>query len=170
MLERPGAAFLDVGVGVARLAIGMCRAWPELRVVGTDPFEAPLAIARANIEQAGLAGRIELRQAGIEALRDEQAFDLAWLPTVFIPSEVVPRAFERVLASLRTGGWMIVPTVAEVGSDLSRGVWALQIDLWGGPLLSAAELESRAREAGFSAARTIHGPGPWAPSLVVARR
>jgi hypothetical protein len=169
-LERPGAAFLDVGVGVGRLAIAMCRAWPTLRAVGTDPFEAPLAIARANVHEANLADRIELRRAGIEALRDEEAFDLAWLPTVFLPSEIVPLAFERVRASLRPGGWMIVPSVGDVGSELSRAVWALQIDLWGGPLLGVADVEMGATAAGFSAVRSIPAPGPWAPSLVVARR
>jgi 2-polyprenyl-3-methyl-5-hydroxy-6-metoxy-1,4-benzoquinol methylase len=169
-LDRPGAAFLDVGVGVARLAIAMCRAWPALRVVGIDPFEAPLAIARINVARAELAERIELRRAGVEELRDEEAFDLAWLPTVFIPSDVVPHAMQRVRAALRPGGWMIVPTIGDVGSDLHRSVWALQNELWGGPVLVAADVEPIARAAGFSTVRAMPSPGPWAPSLVVARR
>jgi SAM-dependent methyltransferase len=169
-LERPGASFLDVGVGVAHLAMAMCRAWPALRVVGIDPFETALAIARANVRQASLQDRIELRRGGIEELRDEEAFDLAWLPTVFIPSDIVPQAIQRVRTSLRPGGWAIVPTIGEVGTDLHRGVWALQNQLWGGPALSTAELESLAYAAGFSSVRTIPPPGSWAPSLVVARR
>src|SRR5688572_12888113 len=32
-LARPDARFLDVGVGVAKLAISMCRIWPNLSVV-----------------------------------------------------------------------------------------------------------------------------------------
>jgi 2-polyprenyl-3-methyl-5-hydroxy-6-metoxy-1,4-benzoquinol methylase len=169
-LQQTGASFLDVGVGVAHLAMAMCRVWPALRVVGIDPFEAPLGIARANVRQAGLEDRIELRHAGIEELADEEAFDLAWLPTVFIPSAVVPLAMKRVRASLRPGGWAIVPTIGEVGPDLHRAVWALQNQLWGGPVLSTPDLESLAHDAGFSSVRAIPPPGPWAPSLVVARR
>jgi 2-polyprenyl-3-methyl-5-hydroxy-6-metoxy-1,4-benzoquinol methylase len=169
-LQQPGASFLDVGVGVAHLSMAMCRVWPALRVVGIDPFEAPLTIARANVKQAGLEDRIELRHASIEELADEEAFDLAWLPTVFIPAEVVPRAIERVRASLRPGGWAIVPTIGEVGADLHRAVWALQNQIWGGPVLRTPDLESLAQAAGFSSVRTLAPPGSWAPSLVLARR
>ena len=37
-----GASFLDVGVGVAGLAIAMAGQWPNLRVVGIDPWEPSL--------------------------------------------------------------------------------------------------------------------------------
>jgi 2-polyprenyl-3-methyl-5-hydroxy-6-metoxy-1,4-benzoquinol methylase len=48
-LECPDASFLDVGVGVGALAIAMCRVFPQLRVVGIDTFDAPLALARKNV-------------------------------------------------------------------------------------------------------------------------
>src|SRR5262249_37739918 len=35
---RAGATMLDVGVGVARSAIALAQMWPELRVVGIDPW------------------------------------------------------------------------------------------------------------------------------------
>jgi predicted O-methyltransferase YrrM len=48
----------------------MCRAFPQIRVVGVDPFDAALAIARENIAREGLAERIELRRSSVEELRD----------------------------------------------------------------------------------------------------
>ncbi|MGH8348864.1 MAG: class I SAM-dependent methyltransferase, partial [Pseudomonas sp.] len=57
-LEAPTASFLDVGTGVGRVAIAMCRRFSNLRVVGIDPFETALELARHNIVEAGLAGRI----------------------------------------------------------------------------------------------------------------
>ena len=168
-LDRPGARLLDVGVGVGALAIAMCRAFPELGVVGLDPFEVPLGVARKNIERAGLADRIELRQLRVEDFKDEDAFDLAWLPTFFIPASVLPAATARVRASLHPGGWVLFPVGGSTGSDAQRSVSALLTELWGGPALSTAEAESLLKETGMSAVRTLPGPS-WAPSMVVAQR
>jgi precorrin-6B methylase 2 len=35
-LERPRAAFLDIGMAAAAMAVEMARLWPELRVLGID--------------------------------------------------------------------------------------------------------------------------------------
>lgn len=47
-LQAPTAQFLDVGTGVGHLAIAMCRQFPNLRVVGIDPFETALELARPS--------------------------------------------------------------------------------------------------------------------------
>jgi SAM-dependent methyltransferase len=167
-LDRSGARFLDVGVGVGSLAIGMCRAWPQVGVVGVDTFEAPLAVARENVSRAGLAERIELRKLGVEDLRDEDTFDLAWLPSFFIPGSAMVASVARIRASLRAGGWVVVGTLGGA-DDRQRAVAGLLTDLWGGPALSVAELESLLEGAGFAAVRVLPGPG-WAPALVVAQR
>ncbi len=103
-LDRPGAAFLDVGVGVAALAIEMARGWPGLRVVGIDPHEPALSCAAARA-RVGLEARVELRCQAAEQLDDVDAFDLAWIPGVFVPqsasrprSSAWPRPAERVAA------------------------------------------------------------------------
>jgi SAM-dependent methyltransferase len=70
-LEGAGAAFLDVGTGVARLAIGMARKWHTLRVVGLDVWGPSLALARKNVADAGLQDRIEIREQPGEHLADD---------------------------------------------------------------------------------------------------
>ncbi len=169
-LERPGARFLDVGVGVASLSIAMCRLWPGLRAVGLDTFDAPLGLARQNVERAGLGDRIELRRSPVEELRDEESFELAWLPSFFIPSAVLPAAVARVRASVRPGGWMLFPIGGFVGNDeRARAVFALICETWGGPTLTVAEGESLLKEVGFSTVRVLPGP-PSTPPVLVAQR
>src|SRR5262249_30234966 len=80
------ASFLDIGVGVGWLAIGMCRAFPALQVVGVDPYEPSLALARRNIAERELEARITLRAQRAEDIDDTAAFDLAWFSVPFVPS------------------------------------------------------------------------------------
>jgi predicted O-methyltransferase YrrM len=169
-LERQGARLLDVGVGVGSLAIAMCRAFPQLHVVGVDSFDVPLAMARANVTRAGLEGRIELRLGTIEDLGASGSFDLAWLPTFFIDEAVLPAATARVHAALRPGGWILFPTGANpAATERQRAHFALVTDLWGGPALSIERAESLLNDAGFGSIRPLPGPA-WAPAMVVAQR
>ena len=168
-LDRPGARFLDVGVGVGSLAIGMCRAWPELHAVGVDVFDVPLGMARENVARASLEERIELRKVAVEDLRDEASFDFAWLPAFFLGEAAVNGAAERVRASLRPGGWVLLPLIGAVGDERQKAVWAMVCDLWGGPSLSIPDAEALLQDAGFSAISTMAGPA-WAPALVVGQK
>jgi 2-polyprenyl-3-methyl-5-hydroxy-6-metoxy-1,4-benzoquinol methylase len=154
-LEKQGAAMLDVGVGVGSLAIAMCRAFPQLRVVGLDTFDPPLAIAREKVAAAGLESRIDLRKLAIEQLRDDGAFDLAWLPSFFIAEAALPAAAQRAFAALRPGGWLLFPTMQPPSGDRTGSALALVADVWGGPTMSAADAEALLKHAGFPAVRTI---------------
>jgi len=167
-LERPGAKLLDVGTGVGALAISACRAFPQLAVVGIDPFGVPLELARANVTRAGLAERIELRQQRAEELRDEGAFACAWLPAFFIAADQLPAAIARVAAALEPGGWVLMG--ASGGGDAKqRAINELVVDVWGGPALTTAAAEMMLREAGLREVRTLPGP-PWAPQMLAAMR
>ena len=168
-LEAPGARMLDVGVGVGALAIAMCRTYPALRVVGLDTFDVPLAIARENVAAAALGDRIELRHLAADALREESTFDLAWLPSFFVAGPQLPAAAVRVHASLRPGGWVLLPIGTSGGDDRQRSVLALVSDIWGGPALSVPEAEALLKQAGFATVRALPAP-PWAPATMAAQR
>jgi hypothetical protein len=169
-LERPGARFLDVGVGVARLSISMCRTWPMLSAVGIDPFERPLGIARENVAEARLEDRIELRRMGIEELKDESTYDVAWLPAPFLPSLVLKDAIARSRAALKPGGWLIMAVLFAGGTTDGHAAWGLMNEIWGGATLTKDEAVAMVRDAGFDDVRAIEPPAIWAPPLVVARR
>jgi precorrin-6B methylase 2 len=168
-LAAPGARFLDVGVGVAAISIAMCEIWPELHVVGIDPHDTALALARRNVEGVGLGRRIELRRQAVQQLEDVDAFDLAWLAGPFLSRQVLDAGLAAVLRSLRPGGWIVLG-LYEGGSDLDGALARLRTARSGGALLSSAEGEGLLTAAGFTDVRAVR-PGAGVPAVdVVGRR
>jgi ubiquinone/menaquinone biosynthesis C-methylase UbiE len=51
---------LDVGTGTAQIPIELCRQSPAIRVVAVDLADEMIALARRNVERAGLADRVQL--------------------------------------------------------------------------------------------------------------
>ena len=168
-LGADGAAFLDIGVGVAGIACEMATLWPKLHVTGLDVWAPSLALAHANVATAGLADRITLREQAAEALTDDGAYDLAWLPVIFVPEKVVPAACERLLRSLRPGGWLVTALANTEGTDAAAAFWRLRTTMFGGPLWTLGRLQAVLAETGFVEGRLLPTP-PGVPALVVARR
>jgi hypothetical protein len=105
----------------------------------------------------------------VEDLHDEEAYDLAWLPSFFIPEKALAQAARRVHASLRRGGWVLFPIGSSAGDERQRNVIALVSELWGGPALSVPRAEAVLRDAGFATVRPLGGP-PWAIATLAAQR
>ncbi len=63
-----GASVLDLATGTGDLALLIARAAPTSRVVGLDPSEKMLEVARRKVAEAGLDERIELVIGDAEAL------------------------------------------------------------------------------------------------------
>ena len=101
----PGA-MLDLGTGTGRM---LERIAPKYgRAVGVDANQAMLAVARANLEQAGLA-RVELRQGDIYALPfARSSFDLVVVHQVLHFLDDPGRAIREAAAVLAPGGRLIV--------------------------------------------------------------
>jgi ubiquinone/menaquinone biosynthesis C-methylase UbiE len=51
---------LDVGTGTARIPVELCRRATDVQVNGIDLATSMLAVAKRNVDRAGLAGRIHL--------------------------------------------------------------------------------------------------------------
>ncbi|HEY7020912.1 MAG TPA: class I SAM-dependent methyltransferase [Ktedonobacterales bacterium] len=171
-LQAPTASFLDVGFGVGALSIEMCRIWPHLRVVGLEPQAAPLAEGQRNVAAAGLGERIALRAQWVEEMTEREAFDLAWLPQVFLPQEAFGSGLRVVREALRPGGWAILLAIGAPGSDPRAALGRLINVLWGGEARSSEEVERAAIAAGFDPVRSVPGsPGGLTDAtFVVARR
>ncbi|MDQ4147070.1 MAG: class I SAM-dependent methyltransferase [Pseudomonadota bacterium] len=169
-LGSPDGSFLDVGVGVASLSIAMAQLWPSLRVVGIDPWAPSLALARENVQRAGLTDRIELREQGVENLPDTNAFDLAWLPSAFIPEQVIPAACEHVYHALRPGGWLLF-AMANPGTDpLTASLVQLRTALWGGTVMAPSRIEALLHQTGFVDVRMLPSPPGAVVACIAARR
>ncbi len=108
---------LDVGTGTARIPILLCRADPDVQVIGIDLAESMLKIGRDNVEQASLAGRIRLERLDAKALELTDARFDAVISNSIIHHIPDP---EPVLAGMvrfvRPGGTVFVRDLARPGS------------------------------------------------------
>lgn len=104
--EGSPGAMLDLGTGTGRM---LERIAPKFgRAVGVDASHAMLAVARANLEKAGLS-RVELRQGDIHALPFARgSFDVVVIHQVLHFLEDPGRALREAAAMLAPGGRLIV--------------------------------------------------------------
>jgi precorrin-6B methylase 2 len=158
-LKSPGT-FLDVGTGVARLAIEVARRWPALRIVGIDPWRPALTIADQNVAESGVADRIKLRAERVEELTDDRAYSLAWLPAPFFPVTATKDVFARIAEMLAPGGWLIVGFYPTGTTPLSSALGELRAVRAGGHPWTAGEIHERLRRAGFVAIEAVSPTGP----------
>jgi SAM-dependent methyltransferase len=166
-LSAPDGRFLDVGTGVGMLAIAVAQRFPSLRVVGVDVLSPALALARENVDRAGLGDRIELREQRGEDLPDESTFDLAWLPAPFIPAAALPALVTRVHRALKPGGWLLFAS-ARASEDLRGSILRMRVAHFGG----APSTETGAREllSAFADVRVLPGPPKDFKMVVAARK
>jgi SAM-dependent methyltransferase len=168
-LERDGAMFLDVGAGVAALSIALCETWPGLRVVGLEPWRPALALAEAQVGSSDVGERIELRAARVEDLRDDAAFDAAWLAGPFVPPPVLPVALARLRLALKPGAWLLLGRFGAPPDPLASAVTRLRVLRSGGSVADAEALGALMRQAGFEDVDEVQLR--WqAPTFVVGRR
>jgi SAM-dependent methyltransferase len=166
-MRAPDARFLDIGVGVAALAVEMCRVFPNVKVVGVDVHDPALAIARENVSAAQMNERIELRKVAVNELRDESTFDLAWLPSFFIRN--LREGAASIRHALRPGGWVVCALVGSGGTEKQNASWSLVGELWGGEQLTRADAIEMFGAAGFTTVRELESPAPGI-AFVAARR
>ena len=164
----PPARVADVACGAGWSAIGIARAYPKVRVDGLDLDAPSIELARANVAEAGLAGRITM------AVRDAADPVLAGrydLVTIFEslhdmsrPVDVL-RACRQLLAS---GGSVLVvdERVADAfvapGDQVERLMYGFSVlcclpagmadqpSAATGTVMRTATLERYATEAGFA--------------------
>lgn len=170
-LLLPGARILDVGTGVAGLATAFCRVVSDATVVGVDPWAPALELARSNVVAAGLESRVTLVETTIQDFKDPDGFDLAWLPSFFIPEAALDDAFARVYELLRPGGRIVSGvTFADESEPLTQATDDLVTVRSGGSVLGVDDAIASLRRAGFADVRELDRA--WHPPLrlVVGRR
>jgi SAM-dependent methyltransferase len=62
-----GCDYADVGCGSGRALIKLADEYPRSRFTGYDNFPAQVALARANVEAAGVVGRVRIEEADAAA-------------------------------------------------------------------------------------------------------
>ena len=112
-IERLDAdgALLEVGAGAGQHAIHYATRFPAATIVGLE-YDGPSAgIARANVADAGLADRVEIRVGDANALDAMAAFDVATLNIVLHETggpDEHRNVLGRVFEALKPGGTLVV--------------------------------------------------------------
>lgn len=113
---------LDVGTGTALIPIELCRREPSARVLGIDLAESMLALARRNVERAGLAGVIALAKADAKGLAfADGAFSCVVCNTIVHHVPEPRGALAEMRRVLAPGGTLFV-------RDLARPADAAAVD------------------------------------------
>ncbi len=55
----------EIGVGTGAISIVLARKFPDLKIIATDICEAPLRVAKKNIETFGLSDQITLKESSL---------------------------------------------------------------------------------------------------------
>ncbi len=154
-IERPllrktlRGRFLDVGTGVAGIALEAARCCPSLLVEGIDVWEPALALARKNVQESPYDDRIKIKNLDVAKLAGEPLYTLVWLPTMFMRRSVVETALDRIaMASVRDA--YLVAARYTVPTDPAAATFAtLRTLRSGGDSISQSEMEDMILDRGF---------------------
>ena len=171
-----GGRVVDIHCGGGRWLIAMARRFPALELVGLEFEPDSVARARANVEAAGLAGRIEIRQGDVDQVGAAGEFDLAYFQYALHQLADPVGALRAAWAATRAGGrlvvldWPLPSSLDEFRTRQGELVAGVQLDeLYQGTALATREqFAGWFTEAGIPAPVTIDLPS--GASLFVAER
>lgn len=170
-LDAPGGRILDVGTGIAALALALAEAFPRAEVVGLDILERVLDLARKELADAGssAAGRVTLRHGDVADVAERAAYDLVWLPAPFLSESALTAALPRLVAALKPGSWIVVGTNPAASDPLRRAVAGWNAVRNGGNDVDADRMADALAAHGLADVRAFPTV-PGGPVLVAARR
>ncbi len=168
-MAAPGARMLDVGTGVAALAVAYAEQFPALTVVGIDVLPRVLALAAQTVQASAVAERVELREQDVSALEEHDTFALAFLPAPFVPPNALKAGVRRIARALVPGGWLILAHGKFAGDPVDNALTRFKTVAYGGTALDDTQAQDLLRTAGLVEVMTPPTP-PGAPAITVGRR
>ena len=133
---------LDVGTGTGAIALAIADEVPDARVTAIDVSPDALALARENLELAGVNGRVRLVEHDLTFGLGDANFDVVVSNPPYVEPEELPtlqpevrdwephvalvaaQATEKLAAAareaLRPGGWLVLETAAGAGERVER--------------------------------------------------
>jgi predicted O-methyltransferase YrrM len=167
-LAVPGARMLDVGTGVAALAIAYAQQFPAVTVVGLDIDDHILGLAAGIVQGSDVADRVVLRRQDISTLDEPGTYAFAWLPAPFIPEPTLRSGAHRIAAALAPGGWIVLGHGKYTGDMTEDSINRFKTAAYGGTSLDEAQAQALLRNAGFTGVMTAPTP-PGAPAITIGR-
>jgi len=173
---RPGARVLDVHCGGGRWLLAMARRFPEIVLTGVEFEPDSVARARANVEAAGLAGRITIEQRDVHAVSHEGDVLLAYFQYALHQLPNPAAALRSAWTAVRPGGWLVVldwylpSDPEELRTRHAELIAGVQLD----EILQGTRLVTRSEALGWFAAAGLPTPElidlPSGASAIVAQR
>lgn len=168
-LGQPGARLLDVGTGVAALAVAWAELLPAVTVVGIDVLPRVLALAAKTVAGSPARDRVVLRQQDVAELDDQNLYSVAWVPAPFVPEASLRPGLFRVSTALRPGGWVIVGHGKYAGNQTEDAISRFKTVAFGGTALDDPAARQMLIDCGYGDVSTMPTP-PGAPAITVGRR
>ena len=148
---------LEIGCGSGVYLRHAAMRNPSLTALGMELQPAVAEMARTNLRNWGLDGRVKVEDGDFRAKASGEMFDIATLYNniYYFPVEERVALLERIGSFLRPGGFLLLTTCCQGGS---LGVEAL--NLWGaatkgaGRLPGERELVGQLRQAGYRKVKT----------------
>lgn len=168
-MAQPGARMLDVGTGVAALAVAYAEQFPELTVVGIDVLPRVLVLAAATVASSTVADRVVLRNQDIATFDDLDTYALAWVPAPFVPETALEVGMARVAQALTPGGWLMLGHGRFTGDPVNDTITRFKTVAFGGTPLDDEQAQRLMTAAGLESVSTLATP-PGAPAITVGQR
>jgi SAM-dependent methyltransferase len=158
-----GGRVVDIHCGGGRWLIAMARRFPALELVGIEFEPDSVARAKANVEAAGLAGRIHIRQGAVDEVASAGEFDVAYFQYALHQLADPVEALRLAWAATRPGGrlvvldWPLPSSLDEFRTRQGELVAGVQLDeLYQGTTLATREQYAGwFRDAGLPLPTTI---------------
>jgi SAM-dependent methyltransferase len=160
-----GGRVADIHCGGGRWLIAMAQRFPKLELVGVELEEDSVARARAHVEAAGLADRIEIRHGDATSLGAAE-FDVAYFQYALHQLADPVAALRSTAGALRDTGqilvldWVLPSTPEELRTRQGELISGVQLDeLYQGTALATRErVRSWFTDAGIGAPAVVDLP------------
>jgi precorrin-6B methylase 2 len=150
--------FLDIGTGVAAIALRAAEVCPALEIEAIDIWPPALRLAEQRVAASPYAGRIEIRHLDVIQLEPTPRFTLAWLPSMFLPGATVQKAVERIVAASQPGAWLIMSLYTVPVDPFAASVSRLRTLRSGGEITDSLDLAELLRAHGYIDVQVDAGP------------
>jgi len=104
----PPARVLDAACGVGWAGIAIAKAYPNVTVLGVDPDESSVELARRNAEEHGVADRVRFEVKDATGIEASGPFDFAIVVEAIHDISRPVEVLEAIRRSLAPGGSLIV--------------------------------------------------------------